>query len=100
MVCEWGMSPKLGPLSYGNRSEHIYLGRDITRTEDYSEETAREIDQEIKRIISEAEDRAEKLLKENLEKLNTLGNTLLERETMSAEEICKLLDIHTGEDDE
>jgi cell division protease FtsH len=100
MVCEWGMSPKLGPLSYGNRSEHIYLGRDITRTEDYSEETAREIDQEIKRIISEAEDRAEKLLKENLEKLNTLGNTLLERETMSAEEICKLLDIHAGEDDE
>ena len=91
MVCEWGMSEKLGPLTYGSRSEHIYLGRDITRTEEYSEETAREIDSEIRSIIRNAEKRTEKILSENLDKLKKLGETLLEKETMSAEEIRLLL---------
>ncbi|OPZ28599.1 MAG: ATP-dependent zinc metalloprotease FtsH [Lentisphaerae bacterium ADurb.BinA184] len=93
MVCEWGMSPKLGPLAYGHREEHIYLGRDITRTEDYSEETAREIDQEIRAILAAAEHTAERLLGEHREALELLGRTLLERETMTAEEIVALVGI-------
>ncbi len=91
MVCEWGMSEKIGPLSFGDRSEHIYVGRDITKTEEYSEETAREIDNEIRAILLGAEERTEKLLKENLDKLKKLGDTLLERETLSAEQIRQLL---------
>ncbi len=91
MVCEWGMSEKLGPLSYGSRSEHIYLGRDITRSEDYSEQTAREIDREIREIVVGAESRTRELLTENREKLQLLGDTLLEKETMAADEIRKLL---------
>ncbi len=93
MVCEWGMSEKIGPLSFGDRSEHIYVGRDITKTEEYSEETAREIDNEIRSILLRAEERTEKLLKENLDKLKKLGNTLLEQETMTANQIRQLLEF-------
>jgi cell division protease FtsH len=93
MVCQWGMSQRLGPLSYTGREEHIFLGRDITRSEDYSEETAREIDQEVRRIIDASEHRARTILTEHREKLLLLGRTLLERETMSAGEVRTLLGI-------
>jgi cell division protease FtsH len=93
MVCEWGMSKKLGPLAYGHREEHIYLGRDITRSEDYSEETAREIDKEIRRILSAAETRARDILTTNLDKLKKLGEELLDKETLAAEEIRGLLGL-------
>jgi cell division protease FtsH len=93
MVCEWGMSETLGPLTYGHREEHIYLGRDITRSEDYSEETAKEIDKEIRNILRCAETRASDLLREHEDKLRLLGNTLLEKETLSAEEIRDLLGL-------
>jgi cell division protease FtsH len=93
MVCEWGMSEKMGPLTYGHREEHIYLGRDITRSEDYSEETAREIDKEIRRILNAAETRARDILTTNLDKLKKLGEELLEKETLAAEEIRELLGL-------
>ncbi|MFO7821488.1 MAG: ATP-dependent zinc metalloprotease FtsH [Lentisphaeria bacterium] len=97
MVCEWGMSKKLGPLAYGNREEHIYLGRDITKSEDYSEETARKIDEEIAKILLKAEDRARNLLQDHRDQLEKLGNELLEKETLDAAEIRSLLNIETKE---
>lgn len=102
MVCRFGMSDKLGPVQYGERSEHIYLGRDITRNEGYSEETAREIDLEIKGLVSGAKERATRILTEQRERLDKLALALLEKETMDAAEIRQLLDMpaqenHTAE---
>ena len=93
MVCRFGMSEKLGPVRYGERSEHIYLGRDITRNEGYSEETAREIDLEIKSLVSDAKARAVSILTEQRERLDKLAKALLEKETMDAAEIRALLDL-------
>ena len=95
MVCEWGMSEKLGPLSYGQNEEEIFLGREITRHQDYSQKTAEEIDEEVKRIITEAEKRAEQILRDNIDLLHKLSNELLEREILDSEEIDKLM---AGED--
>ena len=94
MVCVWGMSEKIGLLNYNGREEHIYLGRDITRTEDYSEVTAREIDLEVKSIIDYVVNRAETILTENKDQLNKLGQALLERETMDVSEIRELLGMN------
>lgn len=91
MVCEWGMSDKLGPLSYGAKEEEIFLGREIQKHRDYSEHTAIEIDDEIRLIVTEAMSRAEKILKENIEVLHILSKELLEREILDAEEIDKLI---------
>jgi len=93
MVCEWGMNKTLGPLNYGHREEHIYLGRDITRSEDYSEETAREIDAEIRGLLGEEEARARQILTDHVDKLRKLGEALLDKETMNAPEIYELLDM-------
>lgn len=98
MVCRFGMSDKLGPVQYGERSEHIYLGRDITRNEGYSEETAREIDLEIKGLVSGAKERATRILTEQRERLDKLALALLEKETMDAAEIRKLLDLPVPEE--
>ncbi len=95
MVCEWGMSEKLGPLAYGQNEEEIFLGREITRHQNYSEKTAQAIDDEIKRIILEAEQRAEKILHDNIEMLHRLSKELLEREILDSEEIDKIIN---GED--
>lgn len=91
MVCEWGMSEKLGPLAYGAKEEEIFLGREITRTKNYSEETAIAIDQEVKSIIIHGMERAESLLKENLEALHRLALALLEREILDGDEIDKVI---------
>jgi cell division protease FtsH len=87
MVCEWGMSPKLGPLSYGENEEQIFLGREITKHKNYSEQTARDIDSEIKRIVNACMERAEKILTENIDVLHKLSKELLEREILDAEDI-------------
>lgn len=100
MVCEWGMNTGLGPLNYGHREEHIYLGREITRNEDYSEETAREIDAEIRTLLSGQEDRAREILKEHIDKLRKLGETLLEKETMAAPDIYELLGMEMPENEQ
>ena len=99
MVCRFGMSEKLGPVRYGERSEHIYLGRDITRNEGYSEETAREIDMEIKKLVSNAKAQATQILTEQRERLDKLANALLEKETMDAAEIRQLLDLPSAGSD-
>ncbi len=87
MVCEWGMSDKLGPLSYGQRDEEIFLGRQITRHKNYSEETAVAIDDEIKKIVTTSMKRSEKILNDNLEILHRLAAALLEREILDSSEI-------------
>ena len=91
MVCEWGMSEELGPLSFGQKEEQIFLGREIAQHRDYSEQTALLIDKEVRRVADEAGDRAAKLINDNLEKLKTLANALLEREILDGDEIQKVL---------
>jgi len=98
MVCQWGMSDRVGPLNFSGREEHIFLGRDILRSESFSEQTAREIDEEIRSFVERAEKRAEQLLTEHRDKLERLGRALLERETMTAEEIRSRL-FETSEED-
>jgi cell division protease FtsH len=93
MVCSFGMNEKLGSVQYGQRSEHIYLGRDITKDEPYSEETAREIDLEIKKIVEGCKNDTYTLLTENRDKLEKLTKELLEKETLDVKEIRKLLDL-------
>ncbi len=91
MVCEWGMSEKLGPLTYGAKEEEIFLGREITRHRDFSEDTANVIDDEVKKIVSSCMKRAEKILSENIDKLHRLANVLLEREILDGDEIDKVI---------
>ncbi|MGH7354739.1 MAG: ATP-dependent zinc metalloprotease FtsH [Candidatus Rokuibacteriota bacterium] len=91
MVCEWGMSDRLGPLTFGKNEEHLFLGREVARAKDYSEHTALTIDAEIRRIVVESATRARQILEENLEKLHTLARALLERESLDGEEIARIL---------
>jgi cell division protease FtsH len=91
MVCEWGMSEKLGPLSYGSKEQEIFLGREITQHKDFSEQTAQEIDSELKKIIMAGMDRAEKILSDNSDMLHKLSKELLEREILDSEEIDKVM---------
>jgi cell division protease FtsH len=88
MVCELGMSERLGPVAYGENEESVFLGREMaSRREDYSEATAREIDQEVRRIIDDQYKIARSIVHDNRDKLNRLAEALLERETLDAEEI-------------
>jgi cell division protease FtsH len=91
MVCEWGMSETLGPLTFGKNEEHIFLGREVARQKDYSEDTSLRIDTEIKRIVLDCATRARQIIEENIEKLHALARALLERESLDGEEIARLL---------
>jgi cell division protease FtsH len=91
MVCEWGMSDKLGPLAYGAKEEEIFLGREITRSRNFSENTAILIDTEVKKIVTSSMKRAEKILRDNMKVLHRLSNALLEREILDSDEIDKLM---------
>ncbi|MCD6170470.1 MAG: ATP-dependent zinc metalloprotease FtsH [Candidatus Latescibacteria bacterium] len=91
MVCEWGMSDKLGPITFGKKEEEIFLGREIARHRDYSEQTAVAIDQEVRNFVEGAEKRATELLQKNMEKLHTLAEALLEYEVLDGSQIDKLL---------
>ena len=93
MVCAYGMSEKLGPVKYGERSEHIYVGRDITRNDSCSEETLREIDLEVKNIVSAQKDRATAILTQHRDQLEKLARALLENETLDAKQVYDLLEI-------
>src|SRR5207237_6888751 len=86
MVCEWSMSDRLGQLTFGKNEEHIFLGREVARPKDYSEDTALVIDAEIKRIVIECATRAKQIIEDNLEKLHALARALLERESLDSEE--------------
>src|SRR6058998_779379 len=91
MVCEWGMSEKLGPMTFGKKEEEIFLGRDFTQRVDYSEQTAIQIDAEVRRILLEAYERAKLFLRRNLEVLHKMAETLLERESIDGAEIDEIL---------
>jgi len=91
MVCEWGMSEKLGPVTFGKKEEEIFLGREIAQHRDYSEHTAVLIDEEVKKIVDKAAARAEKILKDNFPTLQRLAEALLEREILDGEEIDKII---------
>jgi cell division protease FtsH len=92
MVCRWGMSPKLGPLAFGNREGEVFLGRDFATRPDYSEDTARLIDAEVREIIMSCYDKGKHLLMDNLDKLKRIGEALLEYETLDAEDVNILLE--------
>lgn len=88
MVCEWGMSEKMGPLSFGKRDDQVFLGRELTQHHrDYSERTAIQIDQEVRRIVEENYQRAVRILKENREILDSVASALLERETLESRDL-------------
>ena len=97
MVCEWGMSD-LGPLTFGKPEGEIFLGRDFGRTQDYSETTANQIDAEVKRIVTEAYDRAEKIIVSNTKVMHRLARTLLEKEVLDGEEVLQIIAEETGMD--
>ena len=96
MVCEWGMSEKLGPMTFGKKEEQIFLGRDFTQQQDYSEGTAVEIDAEVRRIIVDCYQRAKNLLSDNLELLHKIAQKLLEKEVLDGSEIDALVREYGG----
>ncbi|MFA6498793.1 MAG: ATP-dependent zinc metalloprotease FtsH [Desulfurivibrionaceae bacterium] len=87
MVCEWGMSEEMGPMSYGKKEEQIFLGREIAQHRDYSESTAVKIDDEVKRIVLKANGKVHQLLSENIAILKSIAQALLEKETLCLEDI-------------
>ena len=91
MVCEWGMSDAMGPLTFGKKEEQIFLGREIAQHRDYSESTAIKIDEEVKKLVMEAHDKVHKLMTENVDGLKAIANGLLEKETLTREDIEKIL---------
>jgi cell division protease FtsH len=91
MVTAWGMSDKLGPVTFGKKEEHIFLGREIAQHKDYSEKTAVDIDEEVTRLITEAYAVAKSLLEKNVETLEAFAKKLLEKETMDGPEIDAMI---------
>ena len=94
MVMHWGMSEKLGNVLYGDSPEYVFLGRDMMRTKDYSEQTAQEIDAEVKRIIEEAFNTAKELIATNRDRLEIIANALLEHETLDGAQVEEI--VRTG----
>ena len=92
MICEWGMSEKLGPMTFGHKEEQIFLGRDFTQLQDYSADTAREIDAEVRRLIRTAYERAQALLEANVDALHRMAELLLEKESLDGGDIDELLE--------
>jgi len=91
MVCEWGMSDKIGPITMGKKNGEVFLGKDITQSRDYSEQSAHDIDYEIKRIVTTAQSKSERLIRDNLSKLQAIAKALLEREILDGAEIDMVL---------
>lgn len=91
MVCEWGMSEKLGPLTFGRKEEEIFLGREIATKRDFSDQIALDIDLEIRRLVTENYERAKRILTENMVSLKALAEALLEKEVLDASEIDAIL---------
>jgi cell division protease FtsH len=91
MVCEWGMSDKLGPMTFGKKEEQIFLGRDFTQLQDYSEHTAVEIDTEVRRIIADSYQQAKDLLATNVDVLHKIAEALLDKEVLDGAEIDEVI---------
>jgi len=99
MVCEWGMSDELGPLAYGKKEEQIFLGREIAQHRDYSEDTARKIDEVVKDIIVKATVSTTALLEKHVEVLKAVADELLEKETITLDDIDRIIKELDGEGD-
>ena len=97
MVCEWGMSDQMGPLSYGKKEEQIFLGREFATHKDYSEETAQKIDKEVARIVMTGYDTAKKILSDRIDILNRIATVLLEKEVLNAQELDDIIGIRPGQ---
>lgn len=91
MVCEWGMSDNLGPLAYGKKEEQIFLGREFAQHRDYSEDTARLIDNEIRDIVTQGHERAKEIIQTNMDTLHRLAGTLLEKEVLDGNQIDRII---------
>ena len=91
MVCEWGMSERIGPLTFGKKSEEVFLGREISHSRDYSDEISQIIDEEITSFVKQAEENAEKVLTTHLDEPHNLAGTLLEYESISGKEMIQVL---------
>ena len=98
MVCEWGMSTEMGPLTFGKREESIFLGKEFARHQDYSEATAVRIDDEIRRFITAAYNGAQTLIKGNVATLEAIAQALLEHEVLDGDEIYTLLEQNSDVD--
>jgi len=94
MVCQWGMSDELGPMTFGRQEEQVFLGRDLGHSKDYSEQTAVEIDREVRRLLSQAYDTAKKLLSENVILLHALAERLIDKEVVDGAEVAEMVKAH------
>ncbi len=94
MVCQWGMSEELGPMTFGKQEEQVFLGRDIGHTKDYSEQTAVEIDREVRRLLTQAYNTARQLLSENVVLLHALAERLIEKEVVDGIEVAEMVKAH------
>ncbi|MDE0032724.1 MAG: ATP-dependent zinc metalloprotease FtsH [Deltaproteobacteria bacterium] len=97
MVCEWGMSEKLGPMTFGKKEEQIFLGRDFTQQQDYSESTAVEIDREVRHIIQECYSKAKEILTTHIELLHRVSKELLDKEVLDGAEIDVIVNEYMGD---
>jgi cell division protease FtsH len=91
MVCEWGMSDAMGPLTFGKKEEQIFLGREIAQHQDYSEDTALKIDHEVKRFVTANYERSRALLIEHKDALQKIADALLSREVLDGEQVTRLV---------
>ena len=94
MVTQWGMSEKLGPLTYGRKDEEVFLGRDFSHVQDYSDKTAQEIDAAVREVIEAAETKAKDILTKEADRLHKLASALIEKESLDADEIDEILGLN------
>lgn len=94
MVCEWGMSEEMGPLSYGKKEEQIFLGREFATHKDYSEDTAQKIDKEVTRLVSASYEKAKKLLSDHIDILKRIASGLLEKEVLNSAELDEIIQMN------
>jgi cell division protease FtsH len=99
MVCEYGMSDKLGPVALGKKEDQVFLGRDFAQVQDYSERTAQEIDDEVRRIVTEGYEGAKALLKEQIDVLHAIAEQLLEKEALDGAQIDEIIRVHREQRD-
>lgn len=93
MICEYGMSETMGPIAFGKKQEQVFLGRDISRDRNYSEEVAHSIDKEVRKMMEEAYTGVETILRENIDQLHVIAAALIEKETLEAEELLRLVQM-------
>ncbi len=99
MVCNWGMSEKIGPVTFGKTEEHVFLGREIQKHQDFSDATAQLIDSEVKAFVEQGEITATKILSENLDKLHALSEALLEKEIIDSREVDQIIGRSSGSEE-